>query len=99
MYAPFITSLLLVFSSIFTLFLPNIIADGFLNSRIALYDPIVSFASAGRYVSKLGNALKLASYSIGWCVGPSSPTVIESWLNTYIIGRSIKALNLKDPFK
>ena len=43
-----------------------------------MYAPLVSFASAGRSVSVLGIARKLSSASTGWCVGPSSPSPIES---------------------
>ena len=36
-------------------------------------------------------ARSAASCSTGWCVGPSSPTPIESWLNTKIVGSSMIA--------
>ena len=35
----------------------------------------------------------------GWWVGPSSPTVIESWVKTYITGKFIIALILIAGFK
>ena len=38
----------------------------------------VSFASAGLNTSRFGIARKEAACSIGWCVGPSSPTATES---------------------
>jgi hypothetical protein len=40
----------------------------------------VSLKSAGRTTSMLGVARSVASCSIGWWVGPSSPTPIESWV-------------------
>jgi len=42
----------------------------------------VSTASAGRSVHRLGIARSEASVSTGWCVGPSSPRPIESWVKT-----------------
>ena len=41
-----------------------------------------SLASAGRSTIRPGIARSDASCSIGWCVGPSSPTPIESWVKT-----------------
>ena len=42
----------------------------------------VSSASAGRRSMTLGVARSIASCSIGWCVGPSSPKNTESWVKT-----------------
>ena len=42
----------------------------------------VSTASAGRKTLRLGMARMLARCSIGWWVGPSSPTPMESWVMT-----------------
>ena len=43
---------------------------------------IVSLASAGRITCRPGIARSAARCSIGWWVGPSSPTPTESWVNT-----------------
>ncbi len=43
---------------------------------------IVSILSAGLNTFKLGIDLNPDSCSIGWCVGPSSPKPIESWVIT-----------------
>ena len=51
----------------------------------------VSWTSAGRITSRFGIARSEARCSIGWCVGPSSPTPIESWVKTKIDGISISA--------
>lgn len=40
--------------------------------------PAVSSASAGRITSMLGMTRSAETASTGWCVGPSSPTPIES---------------------
>ena len=40
--------------------------------------------SAGRNTVSPGIARSESSCSIGWCVGPSSPTKIESCVNTKI---------------
>ena len=50
-----------------------------------------SFASAGRNTSRPGIARSDASCSTGWCVGPSSPTPIESWVKMWMTGISISA--------
>ena len=42
----------------------------------------ISLASAGRRTIRPGMARSDASCSTGWCVGPSSPTPIESWVKT-----------------
>ena len=51
----------------------------------------VSLASPGRMVSSPGVARSMASCSMGWWVGPSSPTPIESWVNTNTTGSSMIA--------
>ena len=51
----------------------------------------VSRASAGRTTCRPGIIRMLISCSIGWCVGPSSPTQKLSWLNTWITGARISA--------
>jgi hypothetical protein len=51
----------------------------------------VSFAPAGRIMYRFGVARRWASCSIGWCVGPSSPSPIESCVNTIVAGRSMIA--------
>ena len=42
----------------------------------------VSLKPAGRTTLRLGVARNVASCSIGWWVGPSSPRPIESWVKT-----------------
>ena len=42
----------------------------------------VSLASAGRITVSCGMARSDAACSIGWCVGPSSPTPMLSWVKT-----------------
>jgi hypothetical protein len=44
------------------------------------YAALVSLPSAGRQKCKLGIARRCAAVSTGWCVGPSSPRPIESWV-------------------
>ena len=51
----------------------------------------VSFASAGRIMFSLGIARSAARCSMGWCVGPSSPRPIESWVQTQMAGSFISA--------
>jgi len=51
-------------------------------SRIVRHATDVSFASAGRTTSRPGIARSAARCSIGWCVGPSSPSPIESCVHT-----------------
>ena len=41
-----------------------------------------SFGSPGRSTIMPGMARNEASCSMGWWVGPSSPTPIESWVQT-----------------
>mmetsp|Transcript_52932 Transcript_52932/g.137943 ORF Transcript_52932/g.137943 Transcript_52932/m.137943 type:complete len:225 (+) Transcript_52932:281-955(+) len=48
-----------------------------------------SLASQGRNVNKPGTERNAARCSIGWCVGPSSPTPIESWVKIQMHGISI----------
>jgi hypothetical protein len=50
-----------------------------------------SFASPGRMSTSPGVARKPASCSIGWWVGPSSPTPIESCVKMWIAGSSMIA--------
>ena len=58
----------------------------------------VSFAPAGRTTYMFGMARRCASCSIGWCVGPSSPRPIESWVKTQIDGIPISADRRIAPF-
>jgi 7-cyano-7-deazaguanine synthase in queuosine biosynthesis len=51
----------------------------------------VSTASAGRNTIMLGVARSMARCSTGWCVGPSSPSPIESCVITYCTGTPISA--------
>jgi hypothetical protein len=51
----------------------------------------VSTASAGRKTSMLGVARSMARCSTGWCVGPSSPSPMLSWVITYCTGSPISA--------
>jgi len=51
-----------------------------------------SFASEGRIVTRPGIARNEASCSTGWCVGPSSPSPIESCVKIQIDWISISAL-------
>ena len=44
----------------------------------------VSTASAGRNTSRFGMARSAARCSTGWCVGPSSPRPMESWVITWM---------------
>ena len=51
----------------------------------------VSLASAGRITRMLGMARIAASCSTGWCVGPSWPSPIESWVQekmTFVLERA-----------
>ncbi len=50
------------------------------DSMIRRQASATSFASPGRSVISPGIARSEARCSIGWCVGPSSPTPIESWV-------------------
>ena len=58
---------------------------------ISRHDSATSFASPGRIVISAGIARSEARCSIGWWVGPSSPTPIESWVNMWTVGISISA--------
>ena len=51
-----------------------------------------SLASAGRSTIRPGMARRAASCSMGWWVGPSSPTPMESWVKTWMAGISMMAL-------
>jgi len=57
----------------------------------------VSLASIGRITSSPGIARRLARCSIGWWVGPSSPTPIESWDHTKMVGIFCRAANRTAP--
>jgi hypothetical protein len=50
-----------------------------------------SLPSHGLITLRPGIARSEARCSTGWCVGPSSPRPIESWLNQWITGSSISA--------
>ena len=56
-----------------------------------------SLASAGRNTSRPGMARSEASISTGWCVGPSSPTPMESCVKMCRTGISISADSLIAP--
>ncbi len=58
----------------------------------------VSLAPAGRTTSTFGVARSDASCSIGWCVGPSSPSPIESCVKTNVDGIPISAARRIDAF-
>ena len=60
-------------------------------SRTVFQATTVSFASAGRTTSRPGIARSAARCSIGWWVGPSSPSPIESCVHTYVTGSFISA--------
>ena len=51
-----------------------------------------SGASQGRNTYMPGMLRSAASCSTGWCVGPSSPTPMESWDRIYVTGNFIIAL-------
>src|SRR5438128_12097041 len=55
------------------------------------YVSTTSLASPGRITVIPGMARNEASCSIGWCVGPSSPSPIASWVNTIKVGSSMIA--------
>ncbi|MNM93135.1 hypothetical protein D3C81_1055000 [compost metagenome] len=42
-------------------------------------------------MSRFGVLRRLVSCSIGWCVGPSSPRPMESWVYTWITRCFIRA--------
>ena len=56
----------------------------------------VSVASPGRTTVKFGIARSAASCSIGWWVGPSSPSATESCVQTKIDGMFISAARRTD---
>jgi hypothetical protein len=58
----------------------------------------VSLKPAGRTTLMLGVARSAASCSIGWCVGPSSPTPIESCVNTNVDGMRMIAASRSEAF-
>jgi len=58
----------------------------------------VSLKPAGRTTSTFGVARSWASCSIGWCVGPSSPTPIESCVKTKVDGMCMIAASRIAPF-
>ena len=58
--------------------------DGAFVSSATFHAAAVSFASAGRRSIRLGIARSIINCSIGWCVGPSSPSAIESCVKTKI---------------
>jgi hypothetical protein len=57
-----------------------------------------SFAPAGRTTLRFGVERRDVSCSTGWCVGPSSPSPIESWVKTKIEGIRISAASRMAPF-
>jgi hypothetical protein len=59
--------------------------DGVLDDPSAVCQhSAVSIESAGRSTKWLGIARIAARCSTGWCVGPSSPRPMESWVMTKI---------------
>jgi hypothetical protein len=62
------------------------------------YASAVSFAPAGRITLRFGCARSIASCSIGWCVGPSSPRPIESWVKMNTEGIRITDARRIAPF-
>ena len=60
-------------------------------SRIVFQAYAVSLASPGRTMSRPGIARRVASCSIGWWVGPSSPRATESCVQTKIDGAFMSA--------
>ncbi|CAM3924848.1 hypothetical protein ISCU110981_19905 [Isoptericola cucumis] len=60
-------------------------------SRIPRQAQAVSFASAGRTMSRFGMARSAARCSTGWWVGPSSPRPMESCVQTNVVGISMSA--------
>ena len=56
----------------------------------------VSLASAGLMTMKFGMALSEARCSTGWCVGPSSPTAMLSWVKTKMEWTFIKAATRRE---
>ena len=66
-------------------------------SRIVFHAKTVSFASAGRTMSRCGMFRSDHRCSTGWCVGPSSPRPIESCVQTNVEGISISAASRTAP--
>ena len=80
-----------LFSIVSTFCLVRISAVGFSVDSIAnFHAAAISTASPWRITCIFGIDLNIANCSIGWWVGPSSPTAIESWDNGKIIGNFIK---------
>ena len=76
-------------------FLPadfKIVGELFLSATS--HDSDVSIVSQGLNTIKFGVDLNMDRCSMGWCVGPSSPSPIESCVNTYITLTPIRADNL-----
>ena len=69
-----------------------------LDSIATFHAYAVSVESAGLKTWKFGIVLSIDSCSIGWWVGPSSPTPMLSCVSTYISGVFITELNLIAPF-
>mmetsp|Transcript_47355 Transcript_47355/g.118247 ORF Transcript_47355/g.118247 Transcript_47355/m.118247 type:complete len:221 (-) Transcript_47355:1024-1686(-) len=61
------------------------------------YEPEVSLPSAGRSISMLGVARINGMVSMGWCVGPSSPNSMESWVAMYRTPNLESAVSLTAP--
>jgi hypothetical protein len=60
-------------------------------STATFHATAVSFASQGRITMTFGIARRFASCSTGWCVGPSSPSAMLSWVKTWTTCRPISA--------
>lgn len=69
----------------------EMIVDVFFASMAVIHAPAVSSLSLGRMYSRFGMARKRAAFSIGWCVGPSSPMPIESWVAAWMTCSRCKA--------
>jgi len=64
-----------------------------LRSRAIAQATAVSTVSQGRQTSMWGMRRRLATCSTAWCVGPSSPRPIESWVKTKMLrSRMIAAM-------
>ena len=59
--------------------------------RICTQQAAVSLASIGRTTSNPGMVRSAERCSIGWWVGPSSPSPIESCVQTKVTGMRISA--------
>ena len=62
-----------------------------LRAMAAVHATAVSAVSHGRQTSRFGIRRSDAACSIGWCVGPSSPSPIESCVSTKIERTRISA--------